>query len=67
MKEVLLFVFGVLIIVFLWANLFGLEQGDRDARRLDVIEQRLGIPGPDVSTPTIQDLMATIQAERTQK
>ena len=38
-------------------------QSDRDARRLDVIEQRLNIRGPDEPTPTVDELIATAVAE----
>ena len=38
-------------------------QSDRDARRLDVIEQRLNIRGPDAPTLTVDDLIATAVAE----
>ena len=38
-------------------------QSDRDARRLDVIEQRLNIRGPDEPALTVDDLVATAIAE----
>ena len=39
-------------------------QGDRDARRLDVIEAQLGIRGPDAPPLTIDERVATAIAER---
>ena len=38
------------------------SQGDRDARRLDVIERQLNIRGPDAPTPTVDELIATAVA-----
>lgn len=38
-------------------------QSDRDARRIDHIEQQLNIPGPDVPTPDILGQLHALQTE----